>query len=75
MHGRLTRRVPPCSAALGPPWTTHDLRRMFTTRAYDQGGRDLRAVQELLGHSDPTTTTKYVRPNDRAMRRAVLAVA
>jgi integrase len=63
------------SAALGPPWTTHDLRRHAATQWYDRGGRDLRAVQELLGHSDPETTVRYVRPNMNAMRRAVLAVA
>ena len=62
------------SAALGAPFSTHDLRRWFATRAYD-ATHDLRAVQELLGHSDPSTTSRYVRPNMDAMRRAVLAAA
>lgn len=62
------------SAALGEPWTTHSLRHWFASRAYD-ATRDLRTVQELLGHADPATTVKYVRPNTDAMRRAVLAVA
>ena len=62
------------SKALGEPWSTHDLRRYFATRAYD-ATRDLRAVQELLGHADPMTTAKYVHANDDAMAAAVLAVA
>jgi integrase len=62
------------SAALGEPWTTHSLRHWFATRAY-AATKDLRAVQELLGHSDPATTVRYVRPNDDSLRRAVLAVA
>lgn len=60
--------------ALGEPWRTHDLRRLAATRWYD-ATHDLRAVQELLGHADPVTTSRYVRPNDDAMRTAVLAVA
>lgn len=60
--------------ALGEPWRTHDLRRLAATRWYD-ATHDLRAVQELLGHADPATTSRYVRPNDAAMTRAVLAVA
>ena len=62
------------SAALGEPWSTHDLRRWAATQWYN-ATRDLRTVQELLGHSDPATTVKYVRPNTDAMRRAVLSVA
>lgn len=60
--------------ALGEPWRTHDLRRWFATRAYD-GTRDLRAVQELLGHADPATTSKYVAANADAMAAAVRSVA
>ena len=60
--------------ALGEPWRTHDLRRYFATAAYD-ATRDLRAVQELLGHADPATTSKYVSPNVDAMTAAVLSVA
>ena len=60
--------------ALGEPWRTHDLRRFAATRWYD-ATHDLRAVQQLLGHSDPVTTSKYVHANDDSMRRAVLAVA
>lgn len=60
--------------ALGGDWQTHDLRRYFATAAYD-ATRDLRAVQELLGHADPATTAKYVSPNVDAMTAAVLSVA
>jgi site-specific recombinase XerD len=43
---------------LGGELTAHTLRHRFATRAY-QGTRDIRAVQELLGHSSPTTTAIY----------------
>jgi integrase len=62
------------SRALGPGWTAHTLRHRFATRAYAVE-RDLRAVQELLGHSKPETTAIYTQVPAGAKRRAVDAVA
>ena len=55
-------------------WTCHSLRHRFATCAY-RATRDIRAVQELLGHSSPTTTAKYVLIDEDAKEAAVLAVA
>ena len=46
------------SRLLGSGWTGHTLRHRFATTAYS-GSRDLRAVQELLGHASVTTTQIY----------------
>ena len=46
------------SRALPDHWAAHSLRHRFGTTAY-QASHDLRAVQELLGHSSPTTTAIY----------------
>lgn len=56
----------------GAPWTTHTLRHRFATLAY-QASTDLRAVQELLGHSSPVTTAAYTAVGDDSMRRAAAA--
>lgn len=48
----------------------HSLRHRFATRAY-AGTRDLRAVQELLGHTRPETTAIYTQVPDDALRAAV----
>jgi len=61
-------------AVLPEPWTCHALRHYFATKAY-QGTRDLRAVQELLGHRSPDTTQRYTLIGLAALEAAVRAVA
>lgn len=54
--------------------TAHTLRHRAATSAYS-ATRDLRAVQELLGHSRPETTAAYAAVADRSIRDAMLAAA
>lgn len=49
------------------PSTAHQLRHRFGSVTY-QLSRDLRLVQELLGHSSPNTTAIYARPSTQAAR-------
>jgi integrase/recombinase XerC len=62
------------SRALPPGWTCHTLRHRCATVAYAVE-RDLRAVQELLGHAKPETTALYTQVPQDAVRRAVAAAA
>jgi integrase/recombinase XerD len=62
------------SAALGSGLTTHTLRHRAATTAY-AGTHDLRAVQEMLGHSKPETTAQYTAIPDSSIRAAVAAAA
>lgn len=62
------------SRRLGRGWTAHKLRHRFATKAYAVD-RDIIAVQQLLGHSKPETTVRYVLVPDDAMRAAVLGAA
>lgn len=64
--GRVLERL------LAGPWTGHTLRHRFATKAYEPE-RDIRAVQELLGHSKPETTARYVQTPKRAKLTAVLS--
>ena len=54
--------------------STHTLRHRCATVAY-AGTRDLRAVQELLGHSRPETTAGYAYVPQNAVRAAMQAAA
>lgn len=54
--------------------TTHSLRHRCASSAY-AGTRDLRAVQELLGHARPETTAGYVLAPEDSIRAAVNAAA
>lgn len=58
------------SAGIGRNLRLHDLRHTFGTLAYKRS-RDLRAVQELLGHASPQTTQIYTHIDREDLRRIV----
>ena len=66
--GRLVKNVLP------PGFTMHTLRHRFATRAY-RGTRNLRAVQELLGHSSVATTQRYTALSADELRATMLAAS
>lgn len=53
--------------------TMHQLRHRYGTMAY-QLSRDLRMVQEQMGHASPTTTAGYTRTSAEAAARMVAAL-
>lgn len=75
-HGHLSPRwVGKLAADLLPgEWTIHKLRHRFATRAY-RGTRNLRAVQQLLGHESVATTQIYTAVDTDEMRAAMHAAA
>lgn len=60
--------------ALGMPYTLHSLRHRFGTVGY-RHSRDLRVVQELMGHRSPSTTSGYVAWSDQTAVDLVRAMA
>lgn len=58
--------------ALPGQWTGHTLRHRFATRAY-RGTRNIRAVQELLGHESVATTQVYTGVDAEELRAAMMA--
>lgn len=63
------------SRALPPGITAHMLRHRFAGVAYAGTGYDIRAVQELLGHSSVATTQIYTPVMPDALKRGVQAAS
>lgn len=59
---------------LGLAITLHQLRHRFATQAYQLTGRDLRAVQELLGHRTAKATEGYTAYDAAGAAKAVEAI-
>lgn len=55
-------------------YTAHTLRHRAASKAY-AGTRDLLAVGQMLGHSKPETTKRYIRLPQDALREAASAAA
>lgn len=54
-------------------FTAHSTRKAFATVVYDNTG-DIFAVQQLLGHSSPSTTQRYVGIAESRKRMAAMTV-
>ena len=57
-------------AAIRPPFRLYDLRHTYGTRSA-MAGVDLATLKELMGHSDISTTMRYVHPTPEHKRAAV----
>lgn len=49
----------------------HSIRHTVATMIYEGTGKNLKAVQEILGHSNPATTMRYLHVTGEDKRRAI----
>jgi integrase/recombinase XerC len=71
---RISARVNDFLHGIGVEESLHQLRHRFATSTY-RACRDLRAVQELLGHASPVTTAGYAAASGEVAEQAVEAAS
>lgn len=71
---QISKRATAILGGRGSGFTLHQLRHRFATSAY-AGTRDLRAVQDALGHTSPATTALYAHTRGEALQAAANAAA
>lgn len=49
----------------------HSIRHTVATTIYERTGKNLKLVQEILGHADPGTTMRYLHVAEEEKRRAI----
>jgi integrase len=54
--------------------TLHSIRHTFATLLYEGTGKDIKAVQEILGHSSPMISLRYLHLTQQEKTNAVLTV-
>lgn len=69
---RISQRANDHLHELGIEASLHQCRHRFATVTY-QSCRDIRAVQDLLGHASPVTTSRYAASSSTVARAAVEA--
>ena len=72
--GQISKRASALLGGRAAGFTLHQLRHRFATAAY-AGTRDLRSVQDALGHSSPQTTALYAHTRGEALQAAADAAA
>jgi len=51
--------------------STHSFRKWYATDIYEQNGHDIVLVQQLLQHSSPTVTRRYIGISDERIESAI----
>lgn len=69
----ISRKISVYLEGLGIAATAHQCRHRFATRTYEHS-KDIRVVQELLGHSSPEVTSIYVAFSRTEAARAVASL-
>ena len=58
-----------------PKFSCHNLRHTFATRLFEIEGLNIKVIQELLGHSDISTTLDvYTKLTDKKISEAVKTI-
>lgn len=68
----LEKTVNPDGCILLPKFSCHNLRHTFATRLFETDGLDIKVIQEILGHSDVSTTLDvYTKITEKKLSESI----